>query len=89
MNFRLLKTIYVHLLACYLNKPQNARCNIKDIYISDLQGIINNITKPTIFVDDTNITFTHSNLTDFKHQINIVIEKKKQLVPKQFISSKL
>jgi len=30
VNFRLLKTIYVHLLACYLNKLQNARRNDKD-----------------------------------------------------------
>jgi len=30
VNFRLLKTIYVHLLVCYLNKLQNARCNDKD-----------------------------------------------------------
>ena len=29
VNFRLLKTIYVHLLARYLNKLQNARCNDK------------------------------------------------------------
>ena len=31
MEFRLLKTIYVHLLVCYLNKLQNSRCNDKDI----------------------------------------------------------
>ena len=30
VNFRLLKTIYVHLLVCYLNILQNARCNDKD-----------------------------------------------------------
>jgi len=30
VNFRLLKTIYVHLLVCYLNKLQNARCKDKD-----------------------------------------------------------
>jgi len=30
VNFRLLKTIYVHLLVCYLNKLQNARYNDKD-----------------------------------------------------------
>ena len=30
MEFRLLKTIYVHLLVCYLNKLQNSRCNDKD-----------------------------------------------------------
>ena len=45
------------------------------LYINDLPGVINDISKPTIFADDTNIIFTHSNLTDFKDQINIVIEK--------------
>jgi len=30
VNFRLLNTIYVVLLVCYLNKLQNARCNDKD-----------------------------------------------------------
>jgi len=30
VNFRLLKTIYVHLLVCYLNKLQNARYNNKE-----------------------------------------------------------
>jgi len=29
-NFRLLKTIYVHLV-CYLNILQNSRCNDKDV----------------------------------------------------------
>jgi len=29
VNFKLLKIIYVHLLVCYLNKLQNARCNDK------------------------------------------------------------
>jgi hypothetical protein len=45
------------------------------LYFNDLPGIINNISKPTIFADDTNIIFTHSNYTDFKDEINIVIEK--------------
>jgi len=45
------------------------------LYINDLPGIINDISKPTTFADDTNIIFTHSNLTDFKDEINIVIEK--------------
>jgi len=35
VHFRLLKTIYVHLLVCYLNKLQTARCNDKDT-INDL-----------------------------------------------------
>jgi hypothetical protein len=45
------------------------------LYINDLPGIINDISKPTIFADDTNIIFTHSNLTAFKEEINIVVEK--------------
>jgi len=45
------------------------------LYINDLLGIINDISKPTIFADDTNIIFPHSNLTDFKEEINTVIEK--------------
>jgi hypothetical protein len=32
VNFRLLKALYVHLLMCYLNKLQNARCNDEDIW---------------------------------------------------------
>jgi len=31
VNFRLLKTIYVHFLVCYLNKLENGRCKDKDI----------------------------------------------------------
>jgi len=45
------------------------------LYINDLPGIINDISKPTVFADDTNIIFTCSNLTDFKDEINIIIEK--------------
>ena len=30
VNFRLLKTIYVLLLVCYVNKLQDERCNEKD-----------------------------------------------------------
>jgi len=30
VHFRLLKTIYVHLFLCSLNKLKNARCNDKD-----------------------------------------------------------
>jgi len=45
------------------------------LYINGLPGLINDISKPTILADGTNTIFTHSNLTDFKDQINIVIEK--------------
>jgi hypothetical protein len=45
------------------------------LYINDLPGLINDISKPTIFADDTGIIFTHSNLTEFKGGINIVFDK--------------
>jgi hypothetical protein len=45
------------------------------LYINDLSGIINDISKPTIFTDDTNIIITHSNLPDFKYEINVLVEK--------------
>jgi hypothetical protein len=45
------------------------------LYINDLPGIINDISKPTIFANDTNLIITHSNFTYFKEQINIVVEK--------------
>jgi len=44
-------------------------------YVNDLPGIINDISKPTIFADDINIIFTHTNLTDFRDETDIVIEK--------------
>jgi len=40
VNFRLLKTIYAHLLVCYLNKLQNARCNDKD----EKEDLINQVS---------------------------------------------
>jgi hypothetical protein len=45
------------------------------LYINDLPGLINNLSKPTLFADDTNIIITHPNPTDFKEEINIVLEK--------------
>jgi len=45
------------------------------LYINDLLGTINDISKPTIFADDANLIFTHSNLTDFKDQTSIVTKK--------------
>ena len=44
-------------------------------YINDLPGVINDISKPIIFADDINIIITHSNLTYFKEEVNIVVEK--------------
>ena len=45
------------------------------LYINDLPGSINNLSKPVLFADDTNIIFTHPNLTEFKEEINKVFEK--------------
>jgi len=44
------------------------------LYSNDLPGSINNLSKPTLFAD-TNIIFTHPNLTEFKEEINKVFEK--------------
>jgi hypothetical protein len=40
------------------------------LYINDLPGIINDISKPTLFADDNNIIITESNLRNFKDKIN-------------------
>ena len=45
------------------------------LYINDLPGSINNLSKPTLFADDTNIIFTHRNPTEFKEKSNIVFEE--------------
>ena len=42
------------------------------LYINDLPKIINKTSAPIIFVDDTSILFTHSNLIDFNKNIYIV-----------------
>jgi hypothetical protein len=44
------------------------------LYINDSPGSINNLSKPTLFADDTNIIFTHPNLTEFKEEINKIFE---------------
>jgi hypothetical protein len=41
-------------------------------YRNDLPKIINKISAPIIFADDTSILFTHSNLIDFNKTISIV-----------------
>ena len=45
------------------------------LYINDLPGLINDISSPTVFADDTSIIFTNSNYPDLKHEIDAVIEK--------------
>jgi hypothetical protein len=45
------------------------------LYINDLPGTINNLSKPTLFADDTNIIITHPNPSEFKKKGNIVFEE--------------
>jgi len=45
------------------------------LYINDLPGSINNLSKPTLFADDTNIIFTHPNPMELEEGINKVFEK--------------
>jgi len=45
------------------------------LYINDLPGSINNLPKPTLFADDTNIIFTHPNPSEFKVNSNTMFEK--------------
>jgi len=44
------------------------------VYINDLPKIINKISTPIIFADDTSILFTHSNPIDLNKNINRVFE---------------
>ena len=44
------------------------------LHTNDLPKIINKISAPIIFVDDTNILFAHSNLEGFNKNIHIVFE---------------
>jgi hypothetical protein len=48
------------------------------LYINDLPGSVNklsNHSKLTLFADDTNIIFTHSNPTAFEEEINKFFDK--------------
>jgi hypothetical protein len=45
------------------------------LYINDLPGSINNLSKLTLFADDTNLIFTHPNPTEFEKEINELFEK--------------
>jgi len=48
------------------------------LYINDLPGSINNssnLSKLTLFADDTNIIFTHPNPMEFEDEINKLFEK--------------
>ena len=48
------------------------------LYINDLPGSINNLSnlsKLTLFADDTNIIFTHPNPMEFEEEINKMFQK--------------
>jgi hypothetical protein len=40
------------------------------LYINDLPFSVKNVSKPTLFVDDTSIIYTNPNFTDFKSGID-------------------
>jgi hypothetical protein len=42
------------------------------IYINDLPALINKNANPALFADNTSILITHSNLTGFTQNINMV-----------------
>ena len=45
------------------------------LYINDLPGSINNLSKLTLFADNTNLIFTHPNPMEFEKEINELFEK--------------
>ena len=45
------------------------------IYVKDLPGVINQISLPTLFVDDTNIIGIHHNPNLFKEKIEEILLK--------------
>jgi hypothetical protein len=48
------------------------------LYINDLPGSVNKLSdfsKLTLFADDSNIIFTHSNPTEFEEEINKLFDK--------------
>jgi hypothetical protein len=40
------------------------------LYIIDLPFNVKDVSKPTLFVDDTSIIYTNPNFTDFKREID-------------------
>ena len=64
VNFRLLKTIYVHLLVCCLNKLQNARCNDKDnfsFFVTIHNSFLLVVSESYVLVTFQNSTHVHMN----------------------------
>jgi beta-lactam-binding protein with PASTA domain len=45
------------------------------LYINDLPKIISDVSKPTVFADDTSIVVTYSDPSEFKNYINYTFTK--------------
>jgi len=54
------------------------------LYTNDLPLIINNISIPIIFADDTSILFTNSNLTNYNKDIPTVFKLTNKFSPTKF-----
>jgi len=55
------------------------------LYSNDLPYIINNISKLTLFTDDTNIIFSNSNSIDHATEFIVTFDKMNLIVHNQFI----
>jgi hypothetical protein len=45
------------------------------VYINDLSLIINSLAEPTLFADDTSVTISNNNLTEFSTTANPVLAR--------------
>jgi DNA segregation ATPase FtsK/SpoIIIE-like protein len=59
-----MKTVYVHLLVCYLNKLQNARCNSKDS--AQQTNLSNNCKNTKLKLLKTNATIWFNKIYEVK-----------------------
>jgi hypothetical protein len=61
-------------------------CSFSYIYINDLPALINKNATPALFADNTSILITHSNLTHFTQNINMVLGTLNNRFNKNFLS---
>jgi hypothetical protein len=59
------------------------------IYINDLPGMINLISSPTLFADDTNIICVHHNPNSFNEKNRVNTSENKQMVSSKFTNIKV